>query len=95
MRITEQSLGFQALATNRSALRGGGRYTDSRTLTTTSPEGTESAKVLATIDVIKSGAHMTKARALYSLSNATTVKQADRVQHAIDPLVAGEMEREN
>ena len=34
----------------------------------------DSALMLATIDVIKSGAHMTKNRAMYSLSNAAVVK---------------------
>ena len=66
-----------------------------RNLTNASPDGSDSAKALATIDVIMSGAHTTNARALYSLSNASTVKKADRVHNAIDPLVAGEMDREN
>ena len=77
MRVTENSLNFNGIGTNRSGLR----YTDksSRTLTSVSPEGTDSAKALATIDVIKSGAHKTKNRVMYSLSNAATVKQADKV----------------
>mmetsp|Transcript_1341 Transcript_1341/g.1830 ORF Transcript_1341/g.1830 Transcript_1341/m.1830 type:complete len:193 (+) Transcript_1341:52-630(+) len=53
------------------------------------------ARLIATMDVIKSGAHMTKNRHLYSLSNAKAVKQADMVQNNIDPVVAEEMEREN
>ena len=56
---------------------------------------TKEAKLVATMDVIKTGAHMPKNRAMYSLSNASAVKQADKSHPNVDPVVAGEMDREN
>ena len=55
----------------------------------------KAAKLVATMDVIKTGAHMPKNRAMYSLSNASAVKKADKVHPNVDPVVAGEMDREN
>ena len=53
------------------------------------------AKLIATMDVIKTGAHLTKNRVMYSLSNAASVKKADKSHPNVDPIVAGEMDREN
>ena len=51
---------------------------NNRTIANTTPQPTMSptkeAKLVATMDVIKTGAHMPKNRAMYSLSNASAVK---------------------
>ena len=47
------------------------------------------------MDVLKTGAHLTKNRHIYSLSNAKDIRKAEKVQSHIDPMVAKEMEREN
>jgi len=70
---------------------------NSRTIANGSPTATAMSpgKTAATMDVIKTGAHMPKNRAMYSLSNAASIKKADKTHPNVDPVVADEMDREN